>query len=98
MASRRFQDVVTDSSPQSTTTNSPFTSCQSLSGTDSPIFQSPRSSPDVEIMRSEGTDPTENTPLITHEDHYGGSMSLVFTGNSSNSFEPEVISFWKHIR
>lgn len=103
MSSRSGFYDVTNSSPP--TTNSPFRSCQSLNGTDSPIFHSPRSSPDVERMRSENAAPNENTPLITNENHYGRaadnqselSMSLVFPG-SSNSFEAEAVPFWKHIR
>ena len=98
MASR-WSYAVTDSSP-----NSPCRSYQSISGTDSPSFYSPRSlSPDIEtIHRAEGVS-TENEPLIARENHYGNSqtelsMSIVFPSGSSNSFEAEDVPFWKHIR
>ena len=99
MASRGSQ-AVTDSSPL----NSPCRSYQSISGTDSPTFYSPRSlSPDIETMQTVEEVSGENAPLITQEDHYGSSqselsMSVVFHGSSSTSFEAEVVPFWKHIR
>jgi len=41
--------------------------------------------------------------LIARENHYGNSqselsMSIAFPPGSSNSFEAEVVPFWKHIR
>ena len=102
MASRGFFEAPNSSPP---TTNSPFRSCHSLSGTDSPIFHSPPSSPDIERMQTENSASNEITPLIPHENHYGRaddqremSMSIVFPGSSSNSFEAEAVPFWKHIR
>ena len=106
MASRGFFDVTNSSPP---TASSPFRSCQSLSsGTDSPIFHSPSSSPDIERMQSGGAAPNENTPLITQGYHYGRaadidrqgelSMSIEFPSSSSNSFEPKDVPFWTHIK
>lgn len=98
MTSRGFYEV-TIASP-----NSPCPSYQSLSGTDSPSFYSPRSlSPDIETIQAGDEVSIENAPLITHENHDGNdqgelSMSIVFPGSSSNSFEAEVVPFWKHIR
>jgi len=98
MASRGFH-AVTDSSP-----NSPCRSYQSISGTESPTFYSPRSlSPDIETIQRAEEVSRENAPLITHENHYGDnqselSMSLAFRDRSSSSFEAEVVPFWKHIR
>ena len=99
MASRGFYDVT--GNPSSPSRNSPH---QSLSGTDSPSFYSPRSlSPDIETMQREEEVSIENAPLITHENHDENnqselSMSIVFPGSSSNSFEAEDVPFWKHIR
>lgn len=105
MASRRFFDFAPESSSPPGTNNSPYRSWQSLNGTESPIFHSPRSlSPEDDIIRRENTEAPENTPLIADENHYGTaaeqnefSMSLVFRGSSS-SLELEDIPVWKRIR
>lgn len=95
MASRGFH-AATDSSP-----NSSCRSYQSISGTASPTFYSPRSlSPDIERGDEVSRD---DAPLITHEDHHGNNqseppMSIVFPDSSSTSFEAEVVPFWKHMR
>ena len=98
MASRRFH-AVTASSP-----SSPCRSYQSISGTESPTFYSPRSlSPDVETVQRGEEISRENAPLITHENHDTNnqrelSMSVVFPDSSSSSCEAEDVPFWKHIR
>lgn len=95
MTSQRYSNFHTpSSSPPVTNQSSPFRSCQSLSGTESPAFHSPRSSPVDELLGRENEDVSE-TPLITHDDHYG-SMSLVFRGSSAN-FELEKTSLWRRI-
>jgi len=108
MASRRFFDFAPESSSPPGTNNSPYRSCQSLNGTESPIFHSPRLlSPEDDIIRCENAEASENTPLIAHENHCGTaadqnefSMSLVFRGSSlsSSSLELEDIPVWKRIR
>ena len=96
MASRGFH-AVTDLSP-----SSPCRSYQSISGTDSPTFYSPRSlSPDIETRGEEIS--RENAPLITHENHDGNdqrelSMSIVFPDSPSSSTEAGDVPIWKHIR
>ena len=96
MASRQ---AATDSYP-----SSPCRSYQSISGTDSPTFYSPRSlSPNIETVERGEEISRENAPLITHENHYGNnqgelSMSIEFHGSSSSSTAAEVVPFWKHIR
>ncbi|XP_020604072.1 P protein-like isoform X3 [Orbicella faveolata] len=98
MASRGFH-AATDSSP-----NSSCRSYQSISGTESPTFYSPRSlSPDIEIIQRGDEVSRDDAPLITHEDHHGNNqselpMSIVFADSSSTSFEAEVVPFWERMR
>lgn len=98
MASRGFH-AVSDSSP-----SSPCRSYQSISGTNSPTFYSPRSlSPDIEVVQRGEEISRENAPVITPENSDGNnqsqlSMSIAFHDSSSSSTEAEVVPFWKHIR
>lgn len=94
MASKGFH-AVTDSSP-----SSPCRSYQSMSGTDSPTFYSPRSlSPDIVPVQGGEEISRDDAPLITHENDEGElSMSIVFPDSSSSSVEAEVVPFWKHMR
>ncbi|XP_022795377.1 P protein-like isoform X1 [Stylophora pistillata] len=106
MASQRYN---VSRSPSSA--SSPYQSYRSLSDTDSPIFCSPRSSPDAEVMENYGTFATatdnEEEQLVTQENHFAradSTTSLVPASlaiglpaaTSSNS--PASVSFWGHLR
>lgn len=108
MASRGFYDIPSNRSPP-TSTNSPYQSCRSLSETDSPIFRSPRSSPEAEIMHNYGTFASEiesdEQQLVTQENHFAradsqseSSMSIMFQSTASPPDSFQSVSFWRHLR
>jgi len=92
MASWRFFDFAPESSSPPGTNNSPYRSCQSLNGTESPIFHLPRLlSPEDDIIRRENAEASENTPLIAHENHYG-------TAAEQNEFSMSLVAVLRVLR
>lgn len=107
MASRGYTVSGSPSRASSSIASSPYQSYRSLSETDSPIFRSPRSSPDAELMNNYGTftSEIEEEQLLIRENHFAradstnsqGSISMELPAAKSRSSSHSV-SLWEHLR
>lgn len=107
MASRGYTVSGSPSRASSSIASSPYQSYRSLSETDSPIFRSPRSSPDAELMNNYGTftSEIEEEQLLIRENHFAradstnsqGSISMELPAAKSRS-SSHSLSLWGHLR